>query len=81
MNLDLLRRRVVIAESAAELAGRKLDPAPTKTGKTRIVPLFSDLADELGLHDIRLGDGGRIVPFHAAAHEIVTIMVSLARPD
>jgi alpha-mannosidase len=37
-------------------------------------------ADELGLHDIRLGDGGRIVPFHAAAHEIVTIMVSLARP-
>ncbi len=38
-------------------------------------------ADELGLHDIRLGDGGRIVPFHAAANEIVTIMVSLARPD
>jgi alpha-mannosidase len=38
-------------------------------------------ADEVGLHDIRLGDGGRIVPFHAAAHEIVTIMVSLARPD
>jgi alpha-mannosidase len=38
-------------------------------------------ADELGLHDIRLGDAGRIVPFHAAAHEIVTIMVSLARPD
>jgi alpha-mannosidase len=37
-------------------------------------------ADELGLHDIRLGEGGRIVPFHAAAHEIVTIMVSLARP-
>ena len=38
-------------------------------------------ADEAGLHDIRLGDGGRIVPFHAGAHEIVTIMVSLARPD
>ena len=38
-------------------------------------------ADEVGLHDIRLGDGGRIVPFHAAANEIVTIMVSLARPD
>jgi alpha-mannosidase len=38
-------------------------------------------ADELGLHDIRLGEGGRIVPFHAAAHEIVTIMVSLARLD
>ena len=38
-------------------------------------------ADELGLHEIRLGDGGRIVPFHAAAHELVTIMVSLARPD
>ncbi|HET6836481.1 MAG TPA: glycoside hydrolase family 38 C-terminal domain-containing protein, partial [Gemmatimonadales bacterium] len=38
-------------------------------------------ADETGLHDIRLGDGGRIVPFHAAGNEIVTIMVSLARPD
>jgi alpha-mannosidase len=37
-------------------------------------------ADERSLHDIRLGEGGRIVPFHAAAHEIVTIMVSLARP-
>ena len=37
-------------------------------------------ADERGLHDIRLGEGGRIVPFHAAAHEIVTIMVALARP-
>jgi integrase len=47
-DLDPLRRRVVIAESAAELAGRKLAPAPTKTGKTRVVPLFTDLADELG---------------------------------
>ncbi len=37
-------------------------------------------ADERPLHDIRLGEGGRIVPFHAAAHEIVTIMVALARP-
>ncbi|MDQ3222013.1 MAG: hypothetical protein M3Q75_00820 [Gemmatimonadota bacterium] len=37
-------------------------------------------ADEGALHDIRLGEGGRIVPFHAAAHEIVTIMVALARP-
>ena len=37
-------------------------------------------ADERVLHDIRLGEGGRIVPFHAAAHEIVTIMVALARP-
>lgn len=37
-------------------------------------------ADERSLHDIRLGEGGRIVPFHAAAHEIVTIMVTLARP-
>jgi alpha-mannosidase len=36
-------------------------------------------ADERGLHEIRLGEGGRIVPFHAAAHEIVTIMVELAR--
>ena len=38
-------------------------------------------ADERALHDIRLGEGGRIVPFHAAAHEIVTIMVAQARPD
>jgi alpha-mannosidase len=36
-------------------------------------------ADERTLHEIRLGEGGRIVPFHAAAHEIVTIMVELAR--
>lgn len=37
-------------------------------------------ADERPLHDIRLGEGGRIVPFHAAAHEIVTIMVAFAPP-
>ena len=37
-------------------------------------------ADERPLHDIRLGDGGRSVPFHAAPHEIVTIMVVLALP-
>ena len=38
-------------------------------------------ADERQLHEIRLGEGGRFVPFHAAAHEIVTIMVALARSD
>jgi mannosylglycerate hydrolase len=37
-------------------------------------------ADEHPLHEIRLGEGGRSVPFHAAPHEIVTIMVALARP-
>jgi alpha-mannosidase len=37
-------------------------------------------ADERPLHDIRLGEAGRIVPFHAAAHEIVTIMVALTEP-
>ncbi len=37
-------------------------------------------ADERVLHEIRLGEGGHIVPFHAAAHEIVTIMVALTRP-
>jgi 2-O-(6-phospho-alpha-D-mannosyl)-D-glycerate hydrolase len=37
-------------------------------------------ADERPLHEIRLGEGGRIVPFHAAAHEIVTIVVALALP-
>jgi alpha-mannosidase len=35
-------------------------------------------ADEQTLHDIRLGEGGRSVPFHAAPHEIVTIVVTLA---
>jgi len=38
-------------------------------------------ADERALHEIRLGEGGRIVPFHAAPHEIITIMVSLTRPS
>jgi mannosylglycerate hydrolase len=38
-------------------------------------------ADEHQLHEIRLGDGGRALPFHAAPHEIVTIMVVLGRPD
>jgi alpha-mannosidase len=38
-------------------------------------------ADERQLHEIRLGEGGRFVPFHAAAHEIVTIMVALGRSD
>jgi alpha-mannosidase len=37
-------------------------------------------ADEQVLHEIRLGEGGRSVPFHAAPHEIVTIMVTLAVP-
>ncbi len=38
-------------------------------------------ADEHPLHEIRLGEGSRSVPFHAAAHEIVTIVVMLAQPD
>ncbi len=38
-------------------------------------------ADESELHEIRLGDGGRTVPFHAAAHEVVTIVVSLGSSD
>jgi alpha-mannosidase len=37
-------------------------------------------ADERVLHDIRLGEGGRIVPFHAGPNEIVTIVVALERP-
>jgi mannosylglycerate hydrolase len=37
-------------------------------------------ADEHQLHEIRLGDGGRSVPFHAAAQEIVTILVTLGPP-
>jgi 2-O-(6-phospho-alpha-D-mannosyl)-D-glycerate hydrolase len=38
-------------------------------------------ADEHPLHEIRLGEAGRIVPFHAAPHEIVTIMVALGPAD
>jgi mannosylglycerate hydrolase len=38
-------------------------------------------ADERQLHDIRLGEAGRVLPFHAGPHEIVTIMVALGRPD
>jgi alpha-mannosidase len=37
-------------------------------------------ADEHLLHEIRLGEGSRTIPFHAAPHEIVTIMVTLIRP-
>jgi mannosylglycerate hydrolase len=37
-------------------------------------------ADEHPLHEIRLGEGNRVVPFHAAPREIVTVMVALARP-
>ena len=38
-------------------------------------------ADEQTLHEIRLGEASRSIPFHAAPHEIVTIMVSLAPSD
>jgi hypothetical protein len=36
-------------------------------------------ADEQPLHEIRLGDNGRSIPFHAAPHEIVTIVVTMAQ--
>lgn len=38
-------------------------------------------ADERQLHEIRLGEAGHLLPFHAAPHEIVTIMVALGRSD
>jgi alpha-mannosidase len=38
-------------------------------------------ADEHVLHEIRMGEGSRSIPFHAAPREIVTIMVSLGGPD
>jgi alpha-mannosidase len=38
-------------------------------------------ADERQLHEIRLGEGGRFVPFHAGPHEIVTVLVALHSPD
>jgi alpha-mannosidase len=36
-------------------------------------------ADEQPLHEIRLGDNGRSIPFHAAPHEIVSIVVTMAQ--
>jgi hypothetical protein len=38
-------------------------------------------ADEHVLHEIRMSEGSRSIPFHAAPHEIVTIMVTLGGPD
>ena len=38
-------------------------------------------ADEHVLHEIRMSEGSRSIPFHAAPREIVTIMVSLEAPD
>src|SRR3954454_7909165 len=38
-------------------------------------------ADEHSLHEIRLSEGSHSVPFHAAPHEIVTIVVTLGQPD
>ena len=38
-------------------------------------------ADEHVLHEIRMSEGSRSIPFHAAPHEIVTIMVTLGGTD
>jgi len=48
---------------------------------TPVIGAHRARADERQLHEIRLGEGGRFVPFHAAPHEIVTIMVALGRSD
>jgi integrase len=58
-NLDLLRRRVTIAESSAEVGGRKLEPGKTKSGDIRTVPIFEDLATELAAHLDRYGKQGK----------------------
>ena len=47
--VDLMRRRVEVAESAAEAHG-KLSFGPTKTYARRSVPLPAPLAEELALH-------------------------------
>jgi integrase len=54
-NLDLLRRRVTIAESAPEVGGKKLEPGKTKSGGVRTVPIFEDLGTELSSHLDRYG--------------------------
>lgn len=48
---------------------------------TPVVSAHRARADERQLHEIRLGEGGRFVPFHAGPHEIVSIMVALPRSD
>jgi integrase len=58
-NLDLLRKRVTIAESAPEVGGKKLEPGKTKSGEIRTVPIFEDLATELAAHLDRYGKQGK----------------------
>jgi integrase len=48
--LDLLRRRVEVAESLAEVGGRGLVFGPTKNYQRRAVPLPASIASELAEH-------------------------------
>ena len=54
-NADLVRRRVTIAESSAEVAGRKLPPGKTKTKRIRTVHLSEALTGELAAHLDKFG--------------------------
>jgi integrase len=49
-NLILVKKRVQIVESSAEVAGRKLPSGKTKTGRSRSVHLSDELITELGTH-------------------------------
>lgn len=49
-HLDMLRRRVTVAESASHVKGRGMVYGPTKTYKTRTVTLPAFLADALAAH-------------------------------
>jgi integrase len=54
-NVDLVRRRVTIAESSAEVSGRKLPPGKTKTKKVRTVHVSEALTGELAAHLDKFG--------------------------
>lgn len=54
-NLVLLKKRVQVVESSAEVAGRKMPPGKTKTKRTRAIQLSDELVAELSLHLERFG--------------------------
>jgi integrase len=55
-HLDMLRRRATIAENSPEVAGRKLPPGKTKSGRVRTVPIPEALAIELARYLETLGE-------------------------
>jgi integrase len=63
-NLSLLKKRVQIVESSAEVAGRKLPAGRTKTGRSRAVQLSDEMVAELAAHLDQFGqrENGELDP-------------------